>query len=104
MIRPFPTQQSAWEAKDIEEQFAALERFVTMARAGRALLAYPPGARLRLFGAAKDPHQRMSLENLHTHLEQLSRASVHITDVHGQFTHERAAHHHHRFVGLHRQV
>ena len=80
MIRPFPTQHSAWEAKDIEEQFAALERFVTMARAGRALLAYPPGARLRLFGAANDPHQRLSLENLHAHLEQLSRASVHITD------------------------
>ena len=80
MIRPFPTQQSAWEAKDIEEQFAALERFVAMARAGRALLAYPPGARLRLFGAAKDPHQRMSLERLHAHLEQLSRASVYITD------------------------
>jgi valyl-tRNA synthetase len=80
MIRPFPTQQSGWEAKDIEEQFAALERFVTMARAGRALLAYPPGTRLRLFGAANDPHQRLSLENLHAHLEQLSRASVHITD------------------------
>ncbi|HET7057872.1 MAG TPA: class I tRNA ligase family protein, partial [Nitrospiraceae bacterium] len=80
MIRPFPTQQSAWEAKDIEEQFAALERFVTMARAGRALLAYPPGARLNLFAAAKNPDERMSLEKLHTHLEQLSRASVHIAD------------------------
>ena len=80
MIRPFPTQQSAWEAKDIEEQFAALERFVTMARAGRALLAYPPGARLRLFGTANDPHERTSLHNLHAHLEQLSRASVNIAD------------------------
>ncbi|HKN85348.1 MAG TPA: valine--tRNA ligase, partial [Nitrospiraceae bacterium] len=80
MIRPFPTRQSAWEAKDIEEQFAALERFVTMARAGRALLAYPPGARLNVFAAAKGPDERMSLEKLHRHLEQLSRASVHIAD------------------------
>src|SRR5690242_10958339 len=80
MIRPFPTQQSAWEAKEIEEQFAALERFVTMARAGRALLAYPQGARLNLFAASKNPDERMSLEKLHAHLEQLSRASVHIAD------------------------
>ena len=80
MIRPFPTRQSAWEAKDIEEQFTALERFVTMARAGRALLAYPPGVRLTLFGTAKNPDERMSLEKFHTHLEQLSRASVHIAD------------------------
>ena len=80
MIRPFPTRQPTWEAKDIEEQFAALERFVTMARAGRALLAYPPGVRLILFAAAKNPDERMSLEKLHAHLEQLSRASVHIAD------------------------
>ncbi len=79
MIRPYPSRQSEWDAKEIEEQFAALERFVTMARAGRALLAYPPGVRLTLFGAAKDPHERMSLEHMRPHLEQLSRASVRIS-------------------------
>jgi valyl-tRNA synthetase len=79
MIRPYPSSQSEWNAKEIEEQFASLERFVTVARAGRALLAYPPGARLTLFGAAKDPQERISLERMRPHLEQLSRASVQIT-------------------------
>jgi valyl-tRNA synthetase len=79
MIRPYPSSQSEWNAKEVEEQFAALERFVTVARAGRALLAYPPGARLTLFGTAKDPHERTSLEALRPHLEQLTRASVRIT-------------------------
>jgi valyl-tRNA synthetase len=79
MIRPFPVPESDWEAKEIEEQFGVLERFVTVARAGRALLAYPPGTRLTLFGVAHEAHARTTLEILHPHLEQLSRASVRIT-------------------------
>lgn len=81
MICPFPLPQAEWEAKDIEAQFAILERFITTARAGRALVGYPPGARLTLYGAVKESDAQTSLERLRPSLEQLARASVRIESM-----------------------
>ena len=78
MICPYPLPQAEWDTKEIETQFATLERFVNTVRAGRALLDYSPSARLTLYGNAKEQTERTSLEGLLSILEQLSRASVSI--------------------------
>ena len=78
MICRYPLPQAEWDTKEIETQFATLERFVNTVRAGRALLDYSPSARLTLYGNAKEQTERTSLEGLLSILEQLSRASVSI--------------------------
>jgi len=78
MICRYPLPQAEWDTKEIETQFATLERFVNTVRAGRALLEYSPSARLTLYGNAKEQNERTSLEGLLSILEQLSRASVSI--------------------------
>jgi valyl-tRNA synthetase len=81
MIRPFPEPAPDWDAKDIEERFHLLEEFVTTVRTGRALLAYPPGKRLSLFGASDDEACRTDLGRLHAHLEHLGRGTVELLPV-----------------------
>jgi valyl-tRNA synthetase len=81
MIRPFPAPSPDWDAKDVEEQFHLLEEFVTTVRTGRALLNYPPGKKLSLFGASDDEGCRADLQRLHAHLEHLSRGTVELLPV-----------------------
>ncbi|WP_447976991.1 valine--tRNA ligase [Candidatus Nitrospira bockiana] len=76
MIEPYPAPVPAWDSKDAEERFAQLERAVTLARTGRALLAYPPGKWLELYATAADGQERAVLGGLKPHLEPLARGTV----------------------------
>jgi valyl-tRNA synthetase len=81
MIRPFPAPVPEWDAKDVEERFGLLEEFVTTARTGRALLNYPPGKKLGLYGASDDEACGADLGRLHAHLEHLCRGTVELLPV-----------------------
>lgn len=76
MIEPYPTPTLEWDATEAEAAFAVLERFVTLARTGRALLNEPPGKRLSMFGATKDPLEFSMLRALQPHIEHLARGSL----------------------------
>ena len=66
-------------AKETEAAFETLERFVTTVRAGRALLNYPPGKLLSLYGAAKDGETFETLHRLRPHIEHLARGTVNVS-------------------------
>lgn len=79
MIRPYPSATTEWDSKDVEAQFATLERTVILARHGRALLAYPPGKMLTFFAAANDRDGHTNLITLKSHIEPLSRGTLTLT-------------------------
>ncbi len=81
MIQSYPVPIADWEAKDTEAEFATLERFVTAVRTGRALLSYPPGKNLSMFGAVKDQTEFDTLKMLKPHIEHLARGVVHLSPV-----------------------
>jgi len=76
MVHSYPAPVPDWESKDVEEAFHVLEQFVTTVRTGRALLTYPPGRKLTLFGTSDDEAGRAELRRLHPHLEHLGRGTV----------------------------
>ena len=76
MVQPYPEPVPAWDSKEAEADFAVLERFVTTARNGRALLNYPPGKKLELYGESAREEDRRRLQQLHSHLEHLARGTV----------------------------
>jgi valyl-tRNA synthetase len=76
VIQPYPTPMTGWDSKEAEAAFAILEQFVTTARTGRALLNYPPGKPLVLYGAAKDRGVLTLLQSLQPHLAHLARGTV----------------------------
>ena len=81
MLEAFPTPVPAWDAKDVDATFATLERAVTLARTGRALLNYPPGKTVSLFGAAEEHEESLRLHEIGSFLKHLTRASVQLTTL-----------------------
>ena len=81
LIQPYPTPVPEWESKEAEAWFVTLERFVTTARTGRALLHYPPGKLLSLYGTAKDDGELATLHHLQPHLAHLSRGAVQLAPI-----------------------
>ena len=81
LIQPYPTPVPEWESKEAEAWFVTLERFVTTARTGRALLHYSPGKLLSLYGTAKDDGELATLHHLQPHLAHLSRGAVQLAPI-----------------------
>ncbi|MEW6544795.1 MAG: valine--tRNA ligase [Nitrospirota bacterium] len=78
VVQPYPAPVTSWDSKEAETAFSILEQFVTTARTGRALLNYPPGKQLVLYGAAKDRGVLTLLQSLQPHLVHLARGAVHL--------------------------
>jgi valyl-tRNA synthetase len=76
VVQPYPTPVSGWDDKAAEEDFAALEQFITTVRTGRVLLNYSPGKSVTLYGACRDASRSARLEPLKSHVEHLGRGSV----------------------------
>jgi valyl-tRNA synthetase len=81
MLAPYPAPVADWEAPEAEGAFALLERVVTTARMGRALLGYPPGTPMAFFAAASEASRRSMLADLEAHLGPLSRGTFTIAPV-----------------------
>jgi valyl-tRNA synthetase len=91
MIRPYPIPKPEWDAKDVEDRFHILEQFITTVRTGRALLNYPPGKKLTLFGTSTDEIGQAGLQALHPHLEHLGRGTVGLSPV-AEWPHQQVLH------------
>jgi valyl-tRNA synthetase len=65
-----------WESKASAEAFQMLEQFVTLARAERAVLNYPPGKNVTLYGFSEDHKQLSGLENLSVYLQHLCKGTI----------------------------
>jgi valyl-tRNA synthetase len=72
----YPTPSPAWHAKEMDEAFAALSQFVSVARTGRSLLNFPPGKPLTLYGASRNETQARWLTQLNASLAHLSKGTV----------------------------
>ncbi|MGH7233439.1 MAG: valine--tRNA ligase [Nitrospiraceae bacterium] len=79
MIQSYPTPLPDWDDKETEAEFGALERFVTTVRAGRALLNYPPGKSVSLYGTGKPGDTLETLRRLRPHIEHLGRGTVELS-------------------------
>ncbi|MGQ0696251.1 MAG: class I tRNA ligase family protein, partial [Nitrospiraceae bacterium] len=73
----YPDQaRPKWESKASAEAFQVLEQFVTLARAERAVLNYPPGKNVTLYGFSEDHKQLSGLENLSLYLQHLCKGTI----------------------------
>jgi valyl-tRNA synthetase len=73
VIQRYPEPDQTWNAPDVEERFVLLELAVSLVRAGRVLLNYPPGQQIEFGVAHDDPERLRHLEELEPHLAHLSR-------------------------------
>ncbi|MGH7209616.1 MAG: valine--tRNA ligase, partial [Nitrospiraceae bacterium] len=76
VIQRYPAPIPEWDAKEIEAEFAVLERFVTTVRTGRAQLNYQPGKVVALYGGASGTEQHTKLKKLLPSIAHLSRGTV----------------------------
>ncbi|MGH7259476.1 MAG: valine--tRNA ligase [Nitrospiraceae bacterium] len=81
VTQPYPVASPAWEAKDVESEFAVLEQFVATARTGRSLLNYQPGKVIAAYGTATDHAELAILQKLAPHLGHLGKATVQLQPV-----------------------
>jgi len=81
VTQPYPAASPEWDAKDIENEFAILEQFVTTTRTGRSLLNYQPGKITATYGTATDHAALNTLQKLTAHLSHLGKATVQLLPV-----------------------
>jgi valyl-tRNA synthetase len=76
MVAPYPEPARGWEDKEAEADFALLERVVTAARNGRALLSYAPGKSVALFAGAREPEDARRIERLRAFIDHLGKGTT----------------------------
>lgn len=81
VIQQYPTPLPAWQAPDIEERFALLDRTVGLVRTARVLLNYPPGQQIRFSVTHDDAHRRHHLAHIQPHLAHLARGTSDLAPV-----------------------
>ncbi len=81
VIQNYPTPTATWQAPEIEEQFALLDRTVGLIRTARVLLNYPPGQPIQFFVAHDDPPRQDSLAQIRDHLAHLARGTADLVPI-----------------------
>ncbi|HZS11530.1 MAG TPA: valine--tRNA ligase [Nitrospirales bacterium] len=76
MIAPYPRPMPDQADKDAEADMAMLERCVTTARNGRALLNYPPGQTVAVYAATREAAEQARLTRVKDYIEHLTRGRV----------------------------
>jgi valyl-tRNA synthetase len=80
VLGPFPQENKDWEAPDIEAAFTKLEQFVNATRTSRALLNCGPSQSLIFLGTSKNANELDTLNQVHHHLQHLSRGTVQLSE------------------------
>jgi valyl-tRNA synthetase len=79
MIQRYPEMRTEWHAgEEIEQAWDYLHQFVVMTRTMRALLDYPPGKLVEVYGCLQRESGTQMLEGLRSYIVQLSRATLHV--------------------------
>jgi valyl-tRNA synthetase len=79
MIQRYPEMRTEWHAgEEIEQAWDYLHQFVVMTRTMRALLDYPPGKLVEVYGCLQRESGTQMLEGLRSYIVQLSRTTLHV--------------------------
>ena len=77
VIQRYPDQaKPEWVSKADGEAFEVLGQFVTLVRIGRALLNYPPGKALSLYGFAQDQQKTSRLQEHLLYMQHLCKGVI----------------------------
>jgi valyl-tRNA synthetase len=76
VVQNYPTADSTWTAPEMEERFTLLEQTISLVRASRLLLNYPPGQKITFYLAHDEPQQQDHLDRLRNYLAHLGRGTA----------------------------
>jgi valyl-tRNA synthetase len=76
VVQNYPTADSTWTAPEMEERFTLLEQTISLVRASRLLLNYPPGQKITFYLAHDEPQQQDHLDQLRNYLAHLGRGTA----------------------------
>jgi valyl-tRNA synthetase len=77
----YPKPQPEWKAEEAEADFGYLHQFVMTARTMRALLSYPPGKTISVFGNAQSSHALDSLKQNYHYITHLGRLDLKLLPI-----------------------
>ncbi|GJL65813.1 MAG: valine--tRNA ligase [Nitrospirales bacterium] len=81
VTQQFPTVEKDWDSPKIEKDFQIFEQFVNASRTSRALLNCSPVQSMAFWGTSTDSEELLTLNELKSNLEHLTRGTVAITDT-----------------------
>ncbi len=76
VVQNYPTADSTWTAPEMEERFTLLEQTISLVRASRLLLNYPPGQKITFYLAHDEPQRQDHLDQLRNYLAHLGRGTA----------------------------
>jgi valyl-tRNA synthetase len=76
VVQNYPTAESTWTAPEMEERFTLLEQTISLVRASRLLLNYPPGQKITFYLAHDEPQRQDHLDQLRNYLAHLGRGTA----------------------------
>ena len=79
VIQRYPIPDETWTAPEMEQRFALLEQTISLVRASRILLNYPPGQQITFYVAHDDHRLQGHLDQLRSYLAHLGRGTADLT-------------------------